>query len=207
MLFKTTNRLFKGIYQYKIVLVVSGASLFRSGDMAATLKELQKISEDFTNQPKYNSIKTKDDLDYALKLQKQVSKLQDFELRVETPFVSIYSNNWNDINGLSKLDQDRVKYISKPADNTTLSAETIIMPKVNFEFRITLGKTTSEHSAFVEWAKTNKKIKLTKSCVRDLSKDRSWGGTHFYITGDNNLLMAKMHLGSSINKVERIIKA
>jgi hypothetical protein len=40
-----------------------------------------------------------------------------------------------------------------------------------------------------------------------LGKSRSWGGTHFYITGDNNLLMAKMHLAGAISKVERIIKA
>ena len=55
--------------------------------------------------------------------------------------------------------------------------------------------------------RNNKKCKLTKSCTSALLRPRSWGGQHFYITGDNNLLMAKMHLGSSIAKVERIIKA
>jgi capsular polysaccharide biosynthesis protein len=54
---------------------------------------------------------------------------------------------------------------------------------------------------------SNKKCKLTKSCIRELEKQRSWGGSHFYITGNNNLLLAKMHLGGSISKIERIIKA
>ena len=103
--------------------------------------------------------------------------------------------------------RDRVKYISKPPDNATLESGVVMLPKIDFEYKITLGKTTQEHTAFVEWAQNNKKVKLTNSCVRDLAKDRSWGGTYFYITGDKNVLMAKMHLGSSINKIERIIKA
>ena len=76
-----------------------------------------------------------------------------------------------------------------------------------YEFRVTMGKTVQPNIAFIEWADTNKKCKLTKSCIRDLEKQRSWGGTHFYITGDNNLLMAKMHLGGAIAKIERIVKS
>jgi len=34
----------------------------------------------------------------------------------------------------------------------------------------------------------------------------SWGGTHFYITGEKNLLVARMMLGEGINKVEKILK-
>jgi hypothetical protein len=47
---------------------------------------------------------------------------------------------------------------------------------------------------------------MTKSCKTALGKNKSWGGTHFYVSGENNLLMAKMHLGGSILKIERIIK-
>lgn len=81
------------------------------------------------------------------------------------------------------------------------------MPKINFDYKVTIGKTIQEHSAFIQWAEGNAKLKLTKSVKKELSKHRSWGGAYFYLTGDNNLLMAKMHLGGSINKVERIIKA
>jgi hypothetical protein len=119
----------------------------------------------------------------------------------------VYSNSESDINALAKIDNSKVKYISKPPNNTPLEIGTVVMPKMDYDFRITMGKTVQNCGAFVQWAETNKKVKLTKSCIRDLSKDRSWGGTYFYITGDNNLLMARMHLGSSINKVERIIKA
>jgi len=212
MQYKITRKLFGGIYQYKIVLTCAGSSLFRHADLDSVYKSLSEIT--LSNQPRQSQfgtyrtagISTQDELTYALQLHKALSKMSDIDIRVESPWLSIYSNKLADINALAKIDKHQVKYISKPPDNTTLDAGTVIMPKMNYDFRITLGKTTQEHSAFIQWAEANKKLKLTKSCIKDLLKPRSWGGTHFYITGDNNLLMAKMHLGGSISKVERIVK-
>lgn len=215
MLYKTTKRLFRGIYQYKIVLICAGASVFRSGDMESALDDLKKITitESGANKigaPYYTSwrvgIKTQDDLDYAFQLQHTLSTLKDIDVRVETPWVSVYTNNKKDVDVLAKIDNTKVKYISIPPANSSLTTDTIIMPKMNYEYRITLGKTTQEHSSFIQWAEASSKLKLTKSCIKDLSKHRSWGGTHFYLSGNNNLLMARMHLGGSIAKIERIIK-
>ena len=213
---KTTTRLFKGIYQYKIVLICAGARWFRNGDMTSTLEQLSNITlkENTTaGNSFYNAtpngrttIKTKEELDYAFKLCKQIKKIKDIDIRVEGAWISVYTNLKSDIDALIKLNPDNVKYISVPPADTTLSSDTIIMPKINYDFRITLGKTTQNYDSFIQWAESNKKVKLTKSCKKDLSRDRSWGGTHFYITGDNNLLMAKMHLGGCIGKVQRIIK-
>ena len=208
MLFKTTTKLFKGIYQYKIVLVCSGAQWFRCGDMDSTLEQLKKID---LASPKSNTwrnihIKTQEDLDYAFRLQSALTKMTDIEVRVESPWISVYTNNKKNITTLTNLDKNQVKYVSAPPNNTILSTGTIIMPKMNYEFRITLGKTSHEHSAFISWAESNSKIKLTKSCKKDLLRDRTWGGKHLYVTGDNNLLMVKMQLGGSIAKIERIVK-
>lgn len=214
MLYKTTKRLFQGKYQYKIVLVCSGAHYFRNGDMDAALMALKEI--DITKassniHPHYGAFragpKTKEDLDYCFRLQKQLKKLTDIDIRVESPWITIYANSRSIVDNLAKIDSSKVKYISIPPENTALTKNTVIMPKMPFEYRVTMGKTTQPYDAFVQWATGNAKLKLTKSCRQDLEKSRSWGGTHFYISGDNNILMAKMHLGSSINKIERIIKA
>jgi len=211
MQYKVTKKLFNGIYQYKIVLTCAGSSLFRHNDLDSVYKNLLEITIPPAPKPnqfgyRHGGISNQEDLDYAFQLQKTLSKMSDIDIRVESPWLSIYSNNLADINKLAKISTDHVKYISKPPDNTTLDAGTVIMPKMNYDFRITLGKTTQEHSTFVQWAESNKKLKLTKSCIKDLHKPRSWGGTHFYVSGDNNLLMTKMHLGGSISKVERIVK-
>jgi hypothetical protein len=151
-------------------------------------------------------IKTQDDLDYVFKLCVALTKIIDADIRVESPWITIYTNSKKDVTNLANLDQDKVKYICVPPANSVLSPDTIIMPKMDYEYRVTLGKTTQSYGAFIGWANTNSKLKLTKSCTTALLKPRSWGGTYFYISGDNNLLMAKMHLGGAINKVERIVK-
>ena len=204
--FKTTTQLFWKKYQYKVVLVCPGAHLFRNG-LDDALEQLKKVNLGKTDS-KWRStyIRTQEDLDYAFKLHGTVSKMSDLDFRIESPWISIYSNNRSQIDKIIRIDNNRVKYVCIPPANVTLDSDTILMPKINFEYRVTLGKTTQEHQAFIDWAEANKKLKLTKSCKKELSKSRSWGGTHFYITGDNNLLMTKMHLGGSISKVERIIK-
>jgi len=135
-----------------------------------------------------------------------LQNLTDYSIRVEQPFISIYTNTKKDVDKLINLEPSKVKYISVPPSNNTLIENTIISSKIDFDYRITLGKTTREHSAFVNWASNNTKLRLTKSCIKELHKNRSWGGTYFYITGDNNLLMARMHLGEAINRVDRIVK-
>ena len=206
MQFKTTTQLFYRKYQYKVVVVCPGAQLFRNG-LGQAFDHLTKVDlESAASKWRTSHIKTQGDLDYAFKLHNTLSTMTDFDVRVESPWISIYGNNKKQIDKITRLDNDRVKYICVPPANVILDSNTIIMPKMNFEYRVTLGKTNQEHGAFIQWAETNKKLKLTKSCKKELSKPLSWGGTHFYITGDNNLLMTKMHLGGSISKVERIIK-
>jgi hypothetical protein len=133
--------------------------------------------------------------------------MQDYNIRVESPWISLYTNSKADVDRLKDIDPDKVKYICQPPANTKLEEGVVIMTNTDFDYKVTLGKTSSENTAFIDWASSNKKVKLTKSCARDLKKIRSWGGTHFFISGDNNLLLAKMHLGGSISKVEKIIKS
>jgi hypothetical protein len=211
MLTKITNRLFHSKYQYKIVLICAGASYFKDRDINQVFQYLSKLDLAENAKLKWghrsSPIKDKIELDYTLQILMSLQSMEGYDLRVESPWLSFYTNNKQDVDTLANIDSNQVKYISMPPSNGIIEKNSIILPKMDFEFRVTLGKTSREHSTFVQWAQTNRKVKLTKSCARDLAKHNSWGGTYFYLTGDNNLLMAKMHLGDAINKVERIIKA
>ena len=205
---RQSNKLFRGKYQHKVVLVCAGASYFRSGDMDATAKSLQSVNLSNAKETlRRNHIKTQGDLDYALALCKKIKNLSDCEVRVESPLVTVYVNTEKEALSLANIDIDRAKYICSPPSGVTLAPGTIVMSKCDFEFKVTLGRTNSEHSAFIQWAESNPtKVKLTGSCKRNLLKPVYYGGAHFYLTGDNVLLMAKMHLGGSIAKIERITK-
>lgn len=204
---KETRSLFLGKYQYKIVLVCPTASLLRGADFDGALEALELWRPGDKNTWNWQSrIKTPADYEFCKSLAKDLKKLKDFEIRIEQPNVNIYTNIEKNINLLEKKYSDNVKYISKPGNKTILEVGTIVMPKMDYDYKITMGSTKQENSAFIEWAEKNSKVKLTKSCIRDLGRNRSWGGTHFYVTGDNTLLLTKMHLGSSISKVQRIVK-
>lgn len=192
------------------MLVCPGASALRGDDpdqITAELKRLEaSILTNKNSKFRMYNLRSADELQYAVKLQGLLSTLKDFDKRVESPWISIYSNSKQDIDSLANISLSNVKYICEPPAGK-LAENTIILPKVDFDYKVTMGKTTQNYEAFVGWAETNSKLKLTKGCKKDLSKPRSWGGSYFYLTGDNNLLMAKMHLGSTISKIERIIKA
>ena len=211
MLHKVTTKLFRGKYQHKIVLVCAGASMFRTSDMDVVVSKLDKVNlaaNTVVDRFRTTKIRTPDDLAYAFKLAATLKPISDaVEIRVESPWISIYTNDQHIVDTLAKLDDSKVKYISSPSAGTVLEHGTIVMTKCDYDYRITLGRTHQNHETFVDWAAANSgKLKLTKSCEKDLLKDRSWGGTYFYITGDNMILMAKMHLGGAIAKIERITK-
>ena len=153
-------------------------------------------------------IRTKEELKYAYDLAFALKRMGDLvEVRVESPWVTVYTNDKKVVNTLVKLDENNVKYVSSPAKGVTLSAGIVVMSKRDYEYKVTMGSTLSENSSFVDWAEAHAgKVLLTKSCKRDMLKPKSYGGSHFYLTGDNVLLVAKMHLGSTIAKVERITK-
>lgn len=207
MKYKETRSLFLGKYQYKIALVCSSATLFRGGDIDNAVLELAKIDIRAPEHFSYWSsrIKSAEDLEYVRSLCSDFKKMTEYDLRVEQPIINIYTNDVKSVKLFEKKYADTIKFISKPSEEGVLTSDTIIMNKMNFEYRITMGATKQEYSSFVEWAENHPKIKLTKSCKRDLIRGKSWGGTHFYVTGDNNLLMTKMHLGGTISKVQRII--
>lgn len=193
-----------GKYQYKIVLVCAGAAWFRNKDFEYTEQRLRRVDLSNTIEWQYG-IKTQEDLDYAFALLNKFKKLDNYTVRVESVWMSFYSNSYKDINDVANLNKQKVKYISVPPGN--LEKNTIVMPKINFDFKVTLSKTSASYLSFVEWAENNNKIKLTKTCIHDLSKEKSRGGSYFYVTGDKSLLMAKMHLGGCISKIERIVRS
>lgn len=204
MLVKETRKLFKDTYQYKAVLVSPGATFFRGGNVEDALTTLIQLMDN--NAFNRTKIKSLDKLEYCINLAKTLLTFQDYELRVEYPLLTVYTNSKTLIDAVVAIDQSSVKYISIPPVDSNLIEGTVIMPKIDFEFKVTLGSSKHNNSSFITWAEANTKVKLTNSAIRDLNKNVSWGGTHFYITGDNNLLMARMMLGGAINKVEKIVK-
>ena len=96
MLTKETRRLFQGQYQYKAVLVCPAAGWFRGRNVSEALDKIKENGIGAHKNP-FNKVKTPEDFDYCMKLAKSILKMSNFNIRVESPFISFYTNNRQDI--------------------------------------------------------------------------------------------------------------
>lgn len=204
---KQTIRLFNGKYKYKVVLISKAASWFRGGDIANVKKSLANMSNSNAIWIKKLTI---NDTNYVTKLIVALTPMQDFLIRVESPYINFYTNNSSDIEKLAKIDSTSVKYVCLPAagSENLLDDKKILVKNLDYSYRITMGRTRQNHSNFVSWCKGKEdRIRLTKSASKYLSKDNSWGGYYFYVKDEKTLTMVKMFLGEGINLVESVVKA
>ena len=202
---KQTTKLFNNKYKYKIVLVCKSAGWFRGCNF-------EYVDERLVNQPvekdPWVTKLTHDEIYFTAKLCELFKKLTDYEIRVENPFISFYTNNNADVEKIAKIDSSRVKYVSLPkaGTETVLDNHSVIVKNLDFDYKVTMGKTRQNFSEFVAWCEDKDKIRMPKRAKRDLCKSACWGGSHFYVKGDKMLTMVKMFVGSYIHTVESVVK-
>ncbi len=198
---KATTKLFHNKYKYKIVLVSKVAKWFR-GNNLAHVKLLANHA--LVQQGKIS----KSDLDFAIRILTVLGNMDDYTLRVENPFLNIYTNTDDNVLKLSKLDVNRVKFVCLPAPNTEslLNEDSVIVKKLDFDYKVTMGRTNNSFESFVNWAKDNSNIKISKKAIKELSRDYSFGGYYFYVKGEKNLTLVKVFLGSNIQAVSNCVK-
>lgn len=204
MQISTTKKLYKGKYQYNIVLVCAYSFVFRGNKLNVTARKLEfegTRSESWRGYP--STWKNPDEFAYAKELYDMLITMDDFSIRVESPTITCYTNNYNDIIKLREINISKVRKISVP--KTTLEEDTVYMPDINFEFRVTIGKTENKYLDFLEWADTIDKLRITNSCREMLSRYNSCGGGHFYVNGEKMLMMCRMHLAGIKLTVHRIV--
>lgn len=191
-----SNRLFSNKFKYKVVLRLSNSGKLRGLNVDnifdRVFSKFDKNEEKFCRQ-----------------LIGILQKNADFQIRIETPYASIYTNSENTVEKLTSIDSSKVKYVSIPSPDAKelIVDNTVALKTLDFNFRVNLGQTRQNYSNFVEWAESNPKLKLPKRCKRDLSKNYSNGGSYFYVKDEKVLTMVKMFLGSTITRVENVVRA
>lgn len=180
------------------------ASVFRGNKLSITQSKLLAVA----SVPRCTA-KSKADYYYAIKLCTLLRSLTDsFALRVESPWLSIYTNSKSDVEHISGIDPNMVKVLHLPnTDIPVLEKNTVIVKSLDFGFRVHMAKTNQRYTEFLTWSENNPKIRLTRLAKSKLGCSKSSGGYYFYVKDDRSLTIVKMFLGSDIRKVEIIIKA
>lgn len=207
VLVNETTKLFSNKYNYKIVLVCSVAGLFRGKRYDYTQSQLAEAGN--YKGPWARNI-TSIDLKAYNRLLAVLRSLNndDYDIRVETPWISIYTNNTSYIERLADINEPIVKCVYLPSKNIQkIDAGKVVVKTLDFDYKVHLATIRKrDHSSFLTWAKDNSKIRVTKKCITDLESQWSWGGSYFYVKDAKTLTMVKMFLGSDISRVEQVIK-
>lgn len=197
---KTTKKLYKGKYQYNIVLVCAFSHVFRGHDSDTYINRISREERLFKHTATWRSPA---DLAYTMEIYNTLTSMDDYCTRVEFPAVTIYTTNYSDIIALREINVANVRCISMPHAN--LLVGTVYMPTLNYEFCVTIGRTKKPYLDFLEWADEINKLRITNGCRAMLLQSASYGGGRFYVTGDNMLLMCRMQLAGIKLTVDRIV--
>lgn len=196
-----------GKYKYKVVLVCPVASWFRGNNLEFVVSKLAELDAG-VNHPAWLKLKGPEDKEYCHKLYRMMRDTVGYELRIEHPFINFYTDTPAHVEKLAAIDEYRVKYVSMPNKaNPALEAGKVLVKKLDFDYKVHMGRTRQDYKNFVAWAENNDKLRLPKRIKTDLSKSRSWGGGFFYVKGEQTLTLVKVFVGSDINKIESVIKA
>jgi len=202
---KNSQKLFNGVYRYKTVIICPVAAWFRGNNTDHADQMLKKYALD--DLPKYQCLNIKNPTDYlySVEVLNLLKSFSDYDLRIEQPLLSFYTNHLDSAVTMANLDVSRTKYMCGPPDNVVINTGEIILKRVPFTYKVTLGKTKKNYSNFVDWSAKINKIKMTKTCKTNLCKDRSRGGFYFYVKDDATMSMVKMFVNSDILRIDKII--
>jgi len=205
ILVKKSTKLFSDKYHYKVVLKTPAAHWFRPEHFCKIvdrIKDPNSIKKYIYNT---KSLSEENGVEYVKKIYKILQKSSDYSIRVESPYLSVYTNDYKLIENLAYINSKLTKYISVPASKNLQPGE-IYSKKLDFKYKIHFGSTTKNYKNFVDWCENNLKIKISRGSKLSLLKDKSYLGGYFYIKDEKTLTMVKIFLGEIIKKIETITK-
>lgn len=203
---KKTNKLFLDLYRYKIVLVSKLATTFRGRDIEDAAEKISHWRENKTFPGwVYNGVAS--DLDRAYNIVKAFQKVSDYKLMVSSPFLTFYTDKFDDFKQVSKELFDYVKYISMPEDaNSVLEKNKVYLKRVDYDFKITLTQRVPNNESFFKWCTGNDKIRMPRRCRDHIRRGWRSGDSYFYVKDAKTLSMVQMFLGSNIQRIDQVIK-
>lgn len=211
-----TTKLFYGAYLYKLSVRNQIASSFREKNLPLARRDLDTLQGMYeAGNPLLliTGLRTraisKEHFIEASKLYNYFTKNEDYKLRVEQNTLSIYSNDINWINAMIKeinlenlisLHEPDVNFVSK------LTANTIIVPHSNgYEYKVTLGNTTTGTETFGKWAINNPKlIKIGPVISEELLNNGYVNGMYFYVRDSRTLQLCNLMI-TNIRRIDKLV--
>lgn len=211
-----TTKLFWDEYPYKLVLKNKTAHIFRNKNLSYARQILDKMQTSYVeNQPlcltrgfRMDTVTEQQFLD-SKKLLHFFSSRDDYRLRIELAYLSIYSFDLSWLNTISKsLGPGSVKELWQPGSNTAnlLSKNTVILQEnLGYNYRITLGRKSSDTSAFANFVRSNSHlVRVGPVLMNELENNGYVNGMYFYARDDKTIQLCHLML-DNIRRIDKII--
>jgi len=189
---KFTAKKFNGLYKYKVVVGLKQAEWFRNGNLVRLGNKI------YLSQAK--------DKEFCQTLLDCLKTLENYKIRVESPWVCFYTDNLEDAEKFATIAIDKVAYVQVPRPGTEhlLDNGIVLTKSIPYKYRITVGRTRQDYPDLVKWIETVGG-KISESVKNELLRPRGyWGGGYFYVKDDRCVTVARLMLGDAIRKVEEV---
>lgn len=193
-------QLFLKKYLYKIVLRTRFARSFRQ--LVNDQKQQDYLKKVFLDSQAYLDDFKK--INYVI----QTTKGFDFSIRIDPPWVTLYTNDFDLISQICLRFYDIVKYVSMPKTDEIeklLTNNTVYVPECPYKYKVIIGSTRQNYTNFLQWAENHKKIELSQSARNQLSKDSSKNESWIYVADQDTLMLVKMFLGNIIKDTLNVV--
>ena len=214
MLHYETQKLFYNKYFYKLVVRNSLANIFREKKFSFAREVLDDLQYQFEKGEvlvrSNNYRKTPVELLEFLECQtlyKELLKNIDYRIRIEVPYLQIYTN---DKQWLLELSQKVLKpeefWQPDSAYVNFLKENVIIISKpTKFPYRVTLGD-IRVNPGFSLWIQRNHdKIKIGRGCKEAIDAHSYCANLYFYVRDEKVLELVKLMITPSIRRIDKLV--
>jgi len=209
-----THKLFYNKYAYRLKLCNSLATCFREKNLSFVRQVLDQLQYQYENGGPLQwqfGIRSRPISESYFKDAKRLlsifSNMDDYKLRVEQNYMSVYANDRDWLDTVIDCIHTDYSLISIHEPNTDweylLDSNTIVVDRDNgFQYRVTLGNKPGTPE-FVRWAENNPKLVKLGPVLKEECLNSGWvSGCYFYARDDKTLQL----LNLIINNIRRIDK-
>lgn len=151
---------------------------------------------------------TDQDFSDAKKLYALLSNFEDYKLRVESMYLSIYADDkqWLSIIAKSVTGSSLYEFWEPDEKNLDLlKSDVILIPEdIGYQYKVTFGSKKGE-PGFASWAVANpKQIKIGPKCRKELEKEGYVNGMYFYARDEKTIHLCNL-MTVNIRRIDKLI--
>ena len=210
-----TTKLFYGQYVYKVVIRNEIAHLFREKNYTWAKYSLDKLQAQleegadqlhFVRGQRWAAVSISDFLT-AQKLFHEFTNFDNCKLRVENPWLSVYSNDIKWLKNLTSKVGDSCQEFWEPNSKNIklLESNTIISYSIkDYKYKVTLGSKTCPN--FINWIDSNRdKIKIGNKTYEAINDNCYTKGLYFYVRDEKVLNLINLIIGPAAQRIDKIV--